>query len=172
MHERYTDETAYTIDNLEQLLNSNDAVPDWFCNRDILQRVVTTATSRAVSRGDESALEETDVECLIVTDWHSWNKNNFGFDDGSVNQVALGVINVRATAGNDAILFNDSVILQTGWLRSGDGRRKQAATYVDDDFDQSEDGELWIPRGAAKYMSIIALSDELLHGDPTIAEAM
>jgi hypothetical protein len=173
MQDYYTDETAYTLDNLAQLLDSNDATPDWITDDGVLQRIVDAAEQRAATRGEQSAMDDTDPDCLLVTDWYNWASDEWGHDtDDTLNQVMLGVLNARASADRDAILFNDAVVLQTGWLRSGDDRRTQMRTYVDDDYADSDDGECWIPRNAAKYIAMIALSDELVHGTPNVTEAM
>jgi hypothetical protein len=173
MKDYYTDETAYTLDNFKQLLEAHDSAPEWLVKDDEhLERIVNLAEQRAGARGEQSALEEGETECLLATDWHGWASDEFGFDGDESNQVALGVLNARASADRDAILFNDTVVVQTGWLRSGDGRKTQMKPYVDEEYDNSSEGELWVPRGAANYIAIIALSSELVHGTPDLAEAM
>ena len=172
MHERYTDETAYTLDNLEQLLDSNDATPDWVVDPTYLDRLVDMAEQRAAARGEDSALDESQVDCIITAEWQNFLQPEFGYSGDDANAVALGVVNPRASADRDAILFNDTAVVQTDWLRSGDGRKTQTRPYMDEEYDNAEEGEFWVPRGATDYVCIIALSDELVHGSPNLAEAM
>jgi len=70
-----------------------------------------------------------------------------------------------------------SPILQTQWLRSGDGRVKQAEAYTDEEYAKRNDeydvsGNLWVPNGAQEYICIVELTDELLHGEAKLSEAM
>lgn len=159
---------AYGDDNLAQILDANDSVPEWFSG-EAVQHAVDYAKHRASARGEDSALEDTETECLITTNWSSFT-DDWGHDDGA-NEVALGILNERVSATTDAMLFNDTDILQTGWLQSGDGRRTQAERYVDKEFG-GDDGEMWVPKNAAQYLCIIKLDDELIHGDVQMVEAM
>ena len=159
---------AYTRDNLEQILESNDSVPDWFLDGDVLDRVLTYARQRADS---ESALDGEGTDCLITTNWSSFT-DDWGYDDGNANQVAIGTFNHSVSVGKDAGLFNDTQILQSGWLLTGDGRKSQASPYVDEGYDGADTGEMWIPNGAQSYICIVELKGELLHGEPTADEAM
>jgi len=113
---------AFDDDHLAELVDANSSVPDWVDDPEVLQRIIEHAKGRAAGRGEESALDSTEAECLITTDWNSFT-DDWGFDDGNANQVALGVFNEEVSSGKQADLFNETVIVQTGWLRTGDGAR-------------------------------------------------
>lgn len=160
--------TAYTVDNLDDILESNTNVPQ--ISADERDRLLSLARRRAASRGEQNALEDNQTDCIITTDWTTFAQNEFGYDaGGDLNEFALGIFE-RAT-GN-ATLFTDTYVVQGGWLSTGDGRKSQLDQYVDDEYAQSDDGEMWVPKGAQDYVAIIRLSDELLHDAPTAAEAM
>jgi len=165
---------AYDTDTLEEMVTSNDSSPQWL-RGNALERVVEYAERRADARGEESALDSADAECLITTNWSAFT-DDWGFDDGSANQVALGVFNEELSAGKGADLFTDVEILQSGWLRTGDGRKKQAAEYVDEEYSESSDynvrGQKWVPNNAQQYICIIELTGELIHGQAQLSEAM
>lgn len=161
--------TAYTDDNLAEIIDANDSVPPWFSG-DVVQRAVDHAKQRAQARGEETALDDTEEECLIVTDWNSFT-DDWGFDDGTSNQAALGVLNEDISASKDATLFSNVDILQSGWLRSGDGRKTHAERY-EPDWDEGSTGEMWIPKGAQEYICIVRLSDELIHGEIQLEDAL
>lgn len=161
---------AYTLDNLEQIIDSNDHCPS--LARDEIERLVELARQRADARGTDSALEDEQTECLIATDWTGFASGEFGYDNGDVNQFAMGVLEERVSAGRDATLFSDTVIVQNGWLQTGDGRRSQVKAYEDEDYERSDTGEMWIPKSAQEYIAIIALDPELIHGEPDASEAM
>jgi hypothetical protein len=162
---------AFDDDHLAELVDANSSVPDWVDDPEVLQRIIEHAKGRASGRGEESALDSTEAECLITTDWNSFT-DDWGFDDGNANQVALGVFNEEVSSGKQADLFNETVIVQTGWLRTGDGRKSQSEAYLDEGYDNADEGEMWIPNGAQDYIAIIELTDELLHGEVTLADAM
>jgi len=148
---------AYTVENLQEIINANDACPSLATGE--VQRLVDLAKQRASTRDE---LEEDQFECLIGTEWSSFASDEFGFDNGDVNQFAFGVFEADVSAGKGADLFNETVVVQRGWLTSGDGRRAQIEPYMDDDYDNADEGEMWIPNGAQEYMLITALSEELL----------
>jgi len=162
---------AYDTDHLTELVESNSSAPDWLSDASV-ERATTYAKERAKSRGEDSALDSGDTHCLIATNWSSFT-DDWGFSGGSANQVAIGTFN--ETAGDQADLFEDTEVLQTDWLRSGDGRKKQAELYEDDEvvseFNGSV-GDMWIPHAAQDYICIIELTSELLHGEAELAEAM
>lgn len=159
---------AYTFDNLFSIIDSNDSCPT--PAHDELQRIVDLAERRAGARGN--ALDDEKVDCLIATDWTGFAEGEFGYDNGALNQFAIGILNHTASVGKGATLFTDTYVIQNGWLKSGDGRRAQVEAYVDDDYDGAEEGEMWIPKGAQDYICIVALSKELVHDSPSAAEAM
>jgi len=163
---------AYDASHLADLLDSNSSAPDWLGD-DEAELIVGYAQQRADSRGEASALEAEATDCLITTNWSSFTEE-WGFSGGSANQVAIGSLNDEA--GSKADLFENTDILQTNWLRDGDGRKTQAERYEDDellsDFDNSSVGDMWIPHAAQDYICIIELTGELLHGEPELSEAM
>lgn len=161
---------AYTKDNLQQVLDANDSSPDPPLEQ--VERITDVAMTRAQSRDEDSALDDTEVECVIATTWHSYQTDEFGYHDDTVNRYALGTYSQEASLGKQADLFTDTVVLQQEWLSTGDGRMSRTERYVDDDYDDADDGELWIPEAAQEYIAIIALSDELLYGSPTVGDAM
>lgn len=161
---------AYTEDNLCDILESNDDCPP--IGPDELDRIIDLAQRRADARGEESALERTEVDCVIATEWDGFAQGEFGYDNGTLNQFAIGVLNEQVSAGKGATLFTDTYVIQTGWLQTGDGRRNEVEAYVDDDYDNADAGEMWIPNGAQDYICIVALSDELVHGTPSVSDAM
>jgi hypothetical protein len=161
---------AYTFDNLRQIINANDSCPS--VADDELKRLVDLAKQRASKRGEESALDDTQTECIIATDWTGFASGEFGYDNGDVNQFAMGVLEEEVSAGKGATLFSDSVVVQRGWMETGDGRRAQVQQYEDEDYDNADAGEFWIPNSAQDYIAIVALGDELLHGEVELADAM
>jgi len=162
---------AYTLDNLQEILDSNSAVPD--LTREEVERLVDLAKRRADARGEQNALEDTETDCIIATEWYNFAADEFGHDsEGTINNVAMGVLDMSASVGKDATLFTDTYVIQTKWLESGDGRCNQIEQYVDDDYDEATPGDIWIPQGAQEYIAIVKLSDELIHDNPQVADAM
>lgn len=161
---------AYDKEHLLELINANSSCPD--VAMDEVRRIIDLAERRAQLRGEKSGLDDDKTDFVIATDWSGFASDEFGYDNGDVNQFALGVLNERASAGKRATLFNDTVVIQNGWLQTGDGRRASVQTYEDDDFDKADEGEMWIPISAQEYIAIIAISNELIHGDPSAADAM
>jgi len=159
---------AFDDDHFAELVDANDSTPVWLNDPEVLERIIEYAKSRAASRGEESALDADEGDCLITTDWNSFT-DDWGFDDGNANQVAIGTFNADVSSGKQADLFNDTAILQTGWLRTGDGRKSQSEMYQ---YDGANEGEMWIPEGAQSYICIVELTNELLHGEVTLADAM
>lgn len=162
---------AYGSEHLEELLDTNDSTPDWLMNPETLERVLEHAQARADGRGEDSALDSTKAECIITTNWGAFT-DDWGYDDEKANQVALGVFDADVSSGKGADLFTDTVILQSGWLRTGDGRKSQSEAYLDEGYDAANEGDMWIPDGAQDYICIIELTDELLHGEPQLTDAM
>lgn len=160
---------AYTADNLYEILDANSAVPDEFGTAN-LERLVEIAQQRADARGNP--LEDDKQDCLIGTDWTGFAGNEFGYSGGKLNHFAFGVVQPGISSGKDATLFTDVQVVQQDWLETGDGRKTQLEQYVDDDYDGADPGEMWIPDGAAQYIAIVVLSNELVHGEPTAADAM
>lgn len=161
---------AYDTDHLQELINANSSCPD--VALDEVKRIVDLAERRAQLRGEDSSLDVSDTDCLIATDWTGFASGEFGYDNGEVNQFAMGVLNEEASSGKDATLFNETVVLQNGWLQTGDGRRSKVEEYEDEDFEKANPGDMWIPKGAQQYIAIIAISSELVHGVPDAADAM
>lgn len=164
------DNTAYDADQLADLLTANSDAPT--ISEGEVARIVELAQQRADARGEESALDETQMDCLIATEWDGFAGGEFGYDNGSLNQFAMGVFEEDVSAMQQASLFTDAVVIQDGWLTTGDSRRSQIVEYEDTEFEGSDEGELWIPDKAAEYICIIGLSDELVHGDIELGEAM
>jgi len=162
---------AFTVDNLYQILDSNSVVADEF-GHDNAERLVALARQRADSRGEQSALDSTETECIIGTDWTGFAGDEFGYDGGKMNKWAFGVCKEDISRGKDATLFTNVHVVQQDWLETGDDRKTKLEQYEDEDYENSEPGEMWIPDAAAQYIAIIALSDELIHGDATVADAM
>jgi hypothetical protein len=138
---------AFDEDHLHELLKSNDscATPA----RDEVERLDTLVEQR------QDARTEPARDCLIATDWSGFAADNFGFDNGEMNEFAMGTYE-RAT--DNADLFNDTVVVQNGWLTTGDGRRSQVQQYNDDDFDGADVGQLWLPRSAQDYIAVIEVA--------------
>jgi hypothetical protein len=161
--------TAYDRDHLDELLNSNSSWPDYMSGAE-RDRLVKLARQRADARG--GALDDGETECIIGTDWGNFASGEFGFDDDTMNQVALGVVQGDISSGKDATLFSDTVVVQDRWLCSGDGRLTATKDYEDEDWDDANIGDLWIPDGAQDYICIVALSGDIVHDDPDASEAM
>jgi len=166
---------AYDDEHFAELVTANDSVPEWI-NGDVIDRIIDYAERRAQARGEDSALDGGDSDCVIITNWSSFT-DDWGFSDGNANQVAFGVFNEELSAGKGADLFTDVEILQSAWLRSGDGRKKQAAKYTDEEYaEQASDfdvsGQKWIPNGAQQYICIIEITSEMIHGEAQLSEAM
>lgn len=161
---------AYDDEHLLELINANSSCPD--VAMDEVQRIIDLAERRAQLRGEKSAFDGDETDFVIATDWTGFASDEFGYDNGEVNQFALGVLNERASAGKAATLFNDTVVVQNGWLQTGDGRRAKVQTYEDTEFDKADEGEMWIPHSAQEYIAIIGISTELIHGEPSAADAM
>lgn len=161
---------AFNDENLQELINANGSCPD--VAMDEVQRLIDLAEQRAQLRDEDSSLDANRQDCIIATDWTGFASGEFGYDNGEVNQFAIGLLNEEASAGRDATLFNDTVVVQNGWLQTGDGRRSKIEQYNDDDFDGADEGEMWIPRSAQEYIAIIALDGELVHGSPSASDAM
>lgn len=162
---------AFDNDNFEQILESNDSTPNWLLEGDVLNRIIEYARQRAEARGQDSALENGDADCLIVTNWSSFT-DDWGYTEEGANQVSIGTFNHSVSSGKDAGLFNETQIIQRDWLETGDGRKTQAEYYIDESYDGANEGEMWIPNNAQDYICIVELSGELLHGEPSAAEAM
>lgn len=161
---------AFSAENLQELLNANDSCPSIAI--DEVERIVELAEQRAQLREEDSSLDAKDIDCVIATDWTGFAESEFGRDNSETNQFAMGVLNEEASSGKGATLFNETVVLQNGWLTTGDGRRSKIEEYVDDEFESASSGEMWIPKGAQEYIAIIAISPELIHGSPDVADAM
>jgi hypothetical protein len=161
--------TAFTEDNLRQILDSNEHCHDIPTKQ--FERLVDIAQHRADARG--SALDDDSTECMIISGtWSEYAQNEFGFSDNSLNKIAFGELNHQASLGKDAVLFNNTQIVQAGWLESGDGRKSMLKMYEDDDYDGADSGELWIPKSAAEYLCVVKLDSELLYDGVEMQEAM
>lgn len=158
---------AYTQDNLAQILNANDSCQNFA--DDEVRRLVDLAQRRAQARAD-SALDDGEVDCIIATEWSGFTQDKgFGFDNGQRNGVAMGVYTDESDA---ATLFEDTVVVQQGWLSTGDGRRSKVEEFQDESWDDATTGTFWVPNGAQPYLCIVALSNELVHGTTKVADAM
>lgn len=161
---------AYDKEHLQELINANDSSPNVAI--DEVERLIDLAERRAQLRDEESTFDADDKECIIMTDWSGFAADEFGYDNGDMNQTAIGILNTQASAGKYATLFNDTVVVQNGWLETGDARRAKIEQYNDEDFEQASEGEMWVPDKAQEYMAIIALDPGLVHDDPKAADAM
>lgn len=161
---------AYTVEELHDMVDSNGSCPS--LAMDEIERIVQLAEQRAGVRGEDSALEADKRECLIGTDWNGFAADEFGHDNGDVNQFAMALLEADTSKGKNATLFSNTAVIQNGWLTSGDGRRSKTRQYEDDDYDGSSIGELWIPNGAEEYIAIIELDPELYHGEWKMEDAM
>jgi hypothetical protein len=161
---------AYTVESLVEIIEANDSV-ETPTNAEI-ERLLDLADTRAASRGETNALDESQTDCLIGTDWTSFAQDEFGYSGGKCNVWAFGVYESEISSGKGADLFSDTHVVQQGWLESGDGRMASLEAYMDDEYDNASEGELWIPSGAQQYICIIELGDELLHDDAAVADAM
>jgi len=153
---------AFDVDHLHDIIDSNDSAPDF--DNVAVERLVDIAQQRASARGEVNALSETQTDCLILTTWRD-------FDDGSLDGCAMGVLEEEIREGKGATLFTDTVAVNRKWVENGDGRVTQLTPYNDDDFEKADEGDCWIPNGAQEYMCIVELSDELIHGEVTLADA-
>lgn len=162
---------AFAEDQLYDILDANSAVPDEF-GTDNLERLLDIAKARADARGEDSALDADQTDCIICTDWTGFAGDEFGYSGGKMNKWAFGVLEADVSCGKNATLFSNTHVVQQDWLESGDGRKTQTEKYVDDDYDGANPGELWIPNGAQDYIAIVALDPELLHGEVDLADAM
>jgi hypothetical protein len=161
---------AYSPDALQDCINANTSCPD--VGEDELERILDLAERRAQARGEDSALEDTETDCLVATDWASFAEDRFGYDASDfLNHFAIGVLDMRASVGKDATLFTDTYVIQQSWLHDGDGRRTQVEQYTDD-YEGNDGGDMWVPKGAQDYVAIIKLPDDLVHDEPALAEAM
>ena len=131
---------AYGAEHLQELINANDSCPDVAI--DEARRIVELVEQRVQS-----------TNCIISTDWNGFASNEFGYDNGEINQFAVGT---HERDSGRATLFKDTVVLQNGWLQSGDGRRSKVEEYHDEEFEKSSDGDLWVPNNAQQYIAIIA----------------
>lgn len=158
---------AYGVDHLRELVNTNDSCRDITISES--ERLVEVAQQRADSN---SALDDGEKHCLVTTDWHGFCLDNFGQDTSdSTNEFAIGTFDHGRTMGRDAILFNDTIVVQHGWLNTGDGRKTKVKRYTDD-FDGASMGEFWLPKSVEEYVCIIELSGEMIHGSVDVSEAM
>lgn len=160
---------AFSADHLREVLNSNKRCPDF--PRDRVDRVVELAQQRASTRGD-SALDDDAQDAIVTTDWTNFASGEFGTNDTVVNTTAIGTFKPGPSRRSHASLFTNTMVVQEPWLRTGDGRRTKVTEYVSDDFEDATPGEFWLPDSAREYVAIVRLSDELVHGQPTVADAM
>lgn len=161
----------YVADQFADIISANSSAPAWLDQDGVTDRILEYARSRAHSRGEDSALDGDGTECFITTNWSAFT-DDWGFSGGSANQVAIGTLNEKASAAKQATLFEDVVILQTDWLRDGDGRKTQAETYIDSGWEDASRGDMWVPDNAQEYLCITELTGEVLHGEPTLTDAM
>lgn len=158
---------AYSDDMLDDILDANDSAP----SLSVEQRDRLLDATETIS-GAMGALDDDNDWCLITTTWQSFCENNFGMDDNTVNRFAVGVHEADISSGKGATLFSNTRIIQQKWLQSGDNRRSQYKTYIDDDYEKANDGDMWIAKSAQEYLCIVELKDELIHGQPSLADAM
>lgn len=161
---------AHSKEELLELINNSDKCPD--LAEDEVGRIIDLAERRAQLRQEDSAFDAEDHDCIITTDWTGFASGEFDYDNGHVNQFAMGVYQPKASAEKQADLFKSTVIVQNGWMQTGDGRRNKVKEYEDEDFEKSGPGDFWVPKGAQDYILIVALAPELVHGQPSVADAM
>jgi hypothetical protein len=158
---------AFNDDMLEDILDANDSAPS--LSDEERQRIIDVTETISGAMG---ALDSDNDWCLIGTTWQSFCENTFGTDDNVVNRFAIGVHEADISSGKGATLFSNTRIVQHKWLKGGDNRRSQYKTFIDDGYDDANEGDLWIPKSAQEYICIVELKDELIHGKPTLSEAM
>lgn len=163
-------DTITTVDELADRFNNSDYCFD--LDVDMAKRIVDIAQRRAQTRNEDGALDSERQECLIATDWVSFAADEFGYDSGQLNEFAMGLYDTERSDGSDADLFTDTIVIQHGWLLSGDGRKTEFERYNDEDFEQSDVGEFWVAHSAQPYMEIAALDPTLVHDQPGVEEAM
>ena len=154
---------AFDASHLHDIIDSNDSAPDF--SRDAVDRLVKIAQQRADARGEMNALSETQTDCLILTTWRD-------FGNGQLDGCAIGVLEEEISDGKGATLFTDAVAVNQQWVRNADGRVTKLTPYNDKEFEKSDEGDCWIPNGAQEYMCIVELSDELIHGEITLEDAL
>jgi len=157
--------TGYTVDNLNDMIASNDSCPTLPSAQ--VERLIDLAEQ--VFGGNQ--FESDGQVHIVATDWGNFASDTFGTDtDDLLNQFALGVYDKDVSMGRDALLFTDTVIVQTNWLRSGDGRRTQIERFQPD-FEGADVGDMWVPKSVTDYIAIISIADELVY-EQTAAGAM
>jgi hypothetical protein len=178
--------TAYDEDHLMEVLNSNSNCRDF--NTEEVSRIAEFGKQRTMGRIN-GPMDDEPNDHVLTTDWHGFAKSEFGVDEvdeetssarqtdstvgrKTVNDVVLAHPNEAMSDGKDAVLFEDAVILQSGWLSTGDGRRTQAEKYVSDDYDDATPGSLWIPRSALEYFVVVKLGDEMVRPQAKLSDAM
>lgn len=151
-----------------ELLNSNSNCRDF--NVAEVARIAELGKQRTIDRID-GPMDDESNDYVLTTDWHNFAKSEFGVDE-TVNDVVLAYPNHSLSDSKDAVLFEEAVIVQSGWLDSGDGRRVQIEKYVSEDYDDATPGSLWIPRSALDYFVVIELSDEMVRPQAQLSDAM
>lgn len=163
-------DTAHDIDELLELINDSGSCPT--IAREEAERIRELALQRATVRGEDSCLDGDVEECLITTDWEGFASGEFGYDNGEVNQFAMGEHNARVSKNAGASLFENTVVIQNSWLLTGVSRGSKTKDYNDAEFDGADEGEFWIPKSAQDYILIVILAPEFVHGSPDFADAM
>jgi len=97
---------AYDADHAEEVITSNGSVPDWLDGAAV-ERIIEYARGRADARGEQSALDQSETECVIATNWHTFT-DDWGYSGGAANQIAVGVFNAEVSSGKQADLFTDT----------------------------------------------------------------
>jgi hypothetical protein len=162
-------ETAYTVDNLHQLLESNQYAPA--VSDDIVDRIVEVTQARVSADGAYDDVGELD---LVFGTWDNFCRDTWGSsstDYGTEpNRFLVCRINEDVSQNRDAWLCEDADVIQQGWLTTGDGRKsKLKHVDVSDTEFVDESRVCWCPK---EYLGRIALSNELLTPDGTAADAM
>lgn len=158
---------AFDAEHVHSLIDSNEFGPD--CTVDMAKRLCTLASQRADVRNDTAF--DGGTPCLIATTWVGFCEDNFGYDDGSVNHYAIGVHKPDVSMTKGADLFVDVHVVQQGWLETGDGRRTELQIYTDE-FDGTNDGEMWLPDGRQEYVAVIELSEDIVYDGANASDAM
>lgn len=163
--------TAYTPENLEEIVNANEFGPGIDIN--MAGRLIDLARRRTQARSTDT-MNQGEKDFLVFTDWDNFCRDTFGSSgsgsDNVPNRFALGVPNWEVSADKDAYLIKEAVAVQQGWLETGDGRRSEIeeVDQTDTSF-HDETGEFWAPKD---YTALVGFGDDLVYEEPKLADAM
>jgi hypothetical protein len=162
-------ETAYTVDNLQQLLDANEYAPP--ITDDVVDRLVAVAQARVSA---ESAYDNVGPIDLVFGTWDNFCRETWGSsstDYGTEpNRFMLCTINEDVSENRDAWLCEEADVIQQGWLTTGDGRKSKLKHVDVSDTEFVDDTRTcWCPK---EYLGRVSMSNELLTPEGTAADAM